>query len=87
MREGWDFQSRFLAQMFDNGFPHLFLSIEKIEMNEEALKDLLYKRNKKSIKTMADNPFIIYSVQIKYKLHELFKQVWIPLPSNPFIEK
>lgn len=44
--------------------------IEKIEMNEETSTDLLYKWDKKSINIATDNPLIILSVQIWYKLHE-----------------
>ncbi len=53
------------------------------EMNEEISTDLLYKWDKKSIKIATDNPLIVQSVQIWYKLHELFKQKGFLSPKTP----
>ena len=68
-------QSRFLAQMFDTGPPPSWLNIERIKLKE-------YKCLKKTIKTATDNPLIIHSIQLWYKICELFKIEGFPSPKT-----
>ena len=58
----WAAQSRFLAQRFDNGPSPSWLNIETLEVNDDTGAELFYKWDRKSIKTITDNPLIIHSV-------------------------
>ncbi len=76
-------QSRFLAQMFDTSPPPSWLNIERTEMKEETPTDLLFKWDKKTIKTATDNPLIIHSIQVWYKLGDFFKLEGFLSPKTP----
>ena len=79
----WAAQSRFLAQRFDNGPSPSWLNIEKLEVNDDTGAELFYKWDRKSIKTITDNPLIIHSVLAWCKLHELFRRGGFLSPKTP----
>ena len=79
----WAAQSRFLAQRFDNGPSPSWLNIEKLEVNDDTWAELFYKWDRKSIKTITDNPLIIHSVLAWCKLHELFGRGGFLSPKTP----
>uniref|UniRef100_A0A3Q3BNZ9 Reverse transcriptase domain-containing protein n=1 Tax=Kryptolebias marmoratus TaxID=37003 RepID=A0A3Q3BNZ9_KRYMA len=76
-------QFRFLAQMFDLQTPPAWLKIETIEIQEKMPMDFLYKWDNKTIKNETDNPLIIQTVRIWYKIRKMFRLEGFLSPKTP----